>query len=108
MLRGAAVCGCNIPDTDFFAKFIAEEISAFILDFGYAELTLAEIILAFRINAKGNFKNYANFIGLDIEQISFYGNCINVDYVAKVLSNYLTIRNLLDRKLQNKIDGYEL
>lgn len=108
MLRGAAICGCNLPDTDFFAKFIAEEITAFILEFGYKELTLGEIILAFRINAKGNFKNYINFVGLDIEQIVFYGNCMNVDYVAKVLSNYLTIRNLLDRKLQNKIDGYEL
>ena len=28
----------------------------------------------------------------------------NVEYVSKVLSNYMAIRNMLDRKFQNLID----
>jgi hypothetical protein len=99
MIRAAAICGCVLPTTEFFATFIAEEISIFILEFGYEELTLEEILLSFRLNAKDN---------ADIDYVSFVGNCINVDYVAKVLGRYNIQRKLLDRKFQNKIDGYEL
>jgi len=105
MLRVAGICGCALPNTEFFARFIAEEIATFILDFGYEELTLEEILLAFRLNAKGGLK-YAN--GESAEQIVFFGNCVNVDYIAKVLANYMGFRKILDRKIQNKIDGYEL
>lgn len=105
MLRVAAICGCPLPNTDFFAKFIAEEITTFIFDFGYQEFTLEEILSAFRFNATGGLK-YPT--GVEIDQVYFTGSCVNVDYIAKVLSNYLIIRKILDRKLQNKIDGYEL
>ncbi len=96
MLRVAAICGCSLPNTDFFAKFIADEILLFVMDFGYKEYTLDEILLAFRINANA------------AETIPFSGICININYLAKVLDSYRNTRNLLDRKLQNKIDGYEL
>ena len=105
ILRLVSICGCNLPNTDIFARFIADEISKFILEFGYAEYTMDEILLAFRLNAKGGNK-HPN--GEEIERVQFFGNCLNVDYVARVLENYRTIRNLLDRKIQNKLDGYEL
>lgn len=105
MLRVAAICGCALPNTEFFAKFISEEISKFILDFGYSNLTLEETLLAFRLNSYGGLKNTT---GETITAVSFTGNSVNVDYIAKVLLNYMAIRNFLDRKLQNKIDGYEL
>ena len=105
MLRVASICGCALPNTEFFARFIAEEIATFILDFGYEELTLEELLLAFRFNAKGGMK-YPS--GTEVDQVPFFGNCVNVDYIAKVLSNYMVFRKVLDRKLQNKIDGYEL
>ncbi len=103
MLRGAAISGCVVPATEFFAEIISEEITEFILGFGYGELTYAEILLAMRFNSKGGFKFPT---GVELETISFFGYCFNVDYFSKVLSNYNTIRNLLDRKLQNFIDGY--
>lgn len=105
ILRLVSICGCNLPNTDIFARFIADEISKFILEFGYSEYTMDEILLAFRLNARGGNK-HPN--GEEIERVPFFGNCLNVDYVARVLENYRTIRNLLDRKLQNKLDGYEL
>ena len=105
ILRLVSICGCNLPNTDIFARFIADEISKFILEFGYAEYTMDEILLAFRLNARGGNK-HPN--GEEIERVQFFGNCLNVDYVARVLENYRTIRNLLDRKIQNKLDGYEL
>lgn len=105
MLRVAAICGCALPNTEFFAKFISEEISKFILDFSYGDLTLEEILLAFRLNSYGGLRFSS---GEPMNTIAFTGNCVNVDYIAKILSNYISIRNFLDRKLQNKIDGYEL
>lgn len=102
MLRGAAVSGCVVPNTEFFAEIIAEELSDFILNFGYSDLTYEELLLALRINAKGGYK-YPT--GIELEVIPFYGHCFNIDYYSKVLSNYMAIRNLLDRKLQNIIDG---
>ena len=96
MLRVASICGCALPNTEFFAKFIAEEISIFISEFGYQELTLEEIFLAFRLNAK------------EKDRIMFTGNCVNVDYISKVLDRYMEFRKTLESKLKNKIDGYEL
>jgi hypothetical protein len=105
MLRVAAICGCALPNTDFFAKFIGEEIRVFLLDFGYESLTLAEILLAFRLNAKAEMK-YPG--GQDLEHVHFTGKCLNVDYMASVLENYMIFRKTFDRSLQNKLDGYEL
>lgn len=103
MLRGAAICGCALPNTEFFADIIGEELLDFILNYGYKELTYQEVLLALRFNAKGGFGLPT---GLELEIISFFGNCFNIDYISKVLTNYGKIRTLLDRKLQNVIDGY--
>lgn len=103
MLRGAAIAGCALPQTDFFAGFIAEEFIVFINEFGFSEFTLNEILLALRINSRGGVKTPS---GLEIEQVAFTGVCINVDYLSKILSNYCSLRNYLDRKFENKIDGY--
>lgn len=103
MFRGAAICGCALPQTEVFAKFIAEEFTEYILRFGYEELTLEEILLALRINSYGRIINPA---GEDLEQVPFTGNCMNVVYIAKVLKNYKVLRVNLDRRFENMIDGY--
>jgi len=105
MLRGAAIGGCAIPNTEFFAEIIGDELQGFILNFGYAEFTYEEILLAMRLNAKGGYKYQS---GAELESIAFYGTCFNIDYFSKIMGNYSAIRTQLDRKLQNQIDGYEL
>lgn len=96
MLRIASICGCALPNTEFFARYIADEIEKYIFSFGYANYTVEEIILAFRINANS------------LDHINFTGVCLNVDYIAKVLNAYSELRKLFENKLKNKIDGYEL
>lgn len=103
MFRGAAISGCSLPQTEFFAEFIAEELLVFINEFGYSEYTFDEIILALRLNSMGGLKRTS---GEDIEQVGFSGSCFNVNYISKVLSNYALVRNYLDRKIENQIDGY--
>jgi len=103
MIRGAAICGCALPQTEFFAGYIAAELSIFINEFGYGELTLDEILLSLRLNSKGGVK-YPS--GSEVETVAFTGQCINVDYISKVLANYKALRGYLDRKFENEIDGY--
>jgi hypothetical protein len=102
MLRGAAISGCPLPTTDFFAEIIGDELIVFLVDFGYARLTLAEVLLAMRINAKGGFKG----VSFSADPISFYGHCFNVDYVSKILDTYNRYCLYFNRRIQNHIDGF--
>lgn len=103
ILKASAITGCQLPQTEFFADILTEEIIAFISEFGYGELTFDELVFAMRLNAKVNLKWPS---GVDVEQIPFSGHSFNVDYYSKVLNNYIKLRVLLDRKLENFIDGY--
>jgi hypothetical protein len=96
MLRIASIYGCALPNTDFFAKYISEEILQFIMKFGYSDHTLEEILLAFRLNCRS--QDYVQFTGI----------CVNVDFISRVLATYSEARSLFENKLKNKIDGYEL
>lgn len=103
MFRGAAISGCTLPQTEFFAEFIAEEIFVFLQEFGFSEYTYEEVILALRLNSKGDLRRSS---GVEIEQVTFFGACFNVNYISKVLTNYSIIRLQLDRKFENQLDGY--
>lgn len=103
MIKGAAISGCSLPITEGFAEIISEQLSIFINEFGYCNLTLSEIILAMHINAAGGLR-YAS--GDTIDRVEFSGNCFNVVYISKILEVYKTLRSNLDRKFQNEIDGY--
>lgn len=103
MIRSVALYGCSLPQSEFLGQFISEETRKFILEFGYPELTLEEILLALMINTKSDVK-YPS--GLELDQVVFSGVYFNVNFLSKVLYNYSSLRNLLDRKIQNHIDGY--
>lgn len=104
MLNGAAISGCSLPNTEFFAEIIADNLLDFILNYGYGDYSYEEILLAMKLNSKGG---YLYPSGLELETIVFSGTCFNIDYFSKVISNYSKIRTMLDRKLQNVIDGHK-
>lgn len=103
MFNCAALFGCPLPQTEGFAEILSKELFLFLNEFGYKELTLEEIMLAMRMNARGNLR-YPS--GMEVEQVQFHGNCFHVDFVSKMLSYYMTMRSNLDTKLKNFIDGY--
>jgi hypothetical protein len=103
MLKGAAISGCALPQTEFFAEIISDQICDFVSKFGYGELTVDEIVLSLQMNAKGGLR-YPS--GVEVEQIPFVGSCFHIDFLGKVLHNYMTLRDILDRKFKNFIDGY--
>lgn len=104
IVRLTAICGCPLPNTEYFSSILIDEILDFLNLAGFSQYTLREFILAFQLNAGGYMKNST---GEPLEPIKFTGAFLNIDYIAKVLNNYTQIRKLLDRKLQNHIDGYE-
>jgi hypothetical protein len=103
MLRGAALTGCPLPSTEFFADIISQEIGVFLADFGYNMLTLEEVLLAMRLNCRTDLRFPS---GTDVQQVPFVGNCFNVDFLSKVLANYSAMRTIFERKLENHIDGF--
>lgn len=98
-----AISGADLPPNESFANILSEQFSEFLVGFGYADLTEEEILVAFRLNAKGT--KYPS--GLEVDRVSLKGSVFNIDSAAKVLANYMTFRNMLDRRCQNTIDGYE-
>lgn len=103
LIQGAAITGAPMPSTEGFAEVLSQEIVTLINEFGFGNLTLAEIILAMRFNSVDmRFPS-----GVEIEKATFRGNCFSVDFLSKILYNYSVLRKFVDRKFQNKIDGYE-
>lgn len=104
VLNISVISGAPMPNTSFLADALNFRLIDYLQRFGYGNLTLDEIILAFYFNAKGGLKSPS---GIEVEPVVFLGGYVNVEYVSKVISNYMAIRNLIDRKIQNLIDEYE-
>ena len=86
-----------------FAQVLADEIITLIDEFGYGNLTLAEVILAVRMNVI----DFRMPSGIDIDKAVFSCSCFNIAFLAKILHNYMVIRKQIDRKFQNKLSGIE-
>lgn len=101
ILNISVISGAPMPNTNFLADSLNFRLVDYLQKFGYGNLTIEEITLGFYFNAKGGLR-YPS--GIDIDTVIFSGAYVNVEYVSKVLSNYMAIRNILDRKFQNLID----
>lgn len=92
-----------MPISEIYSEQIKKDLLNFFLEFGYKLLNEEEFLLAFKINAWGQ----AKFVdGSSIPQVEPMGKFINVMFCAKVLGNYMTVRSIFDRKMENIIDGY--
>ena len=56
-----------------------------------------------QLNAHNNFDELGS---LDLKVVEFTGTYFNLNYFASVLGNYKKIREHIDRKFQNFLDGY--
>jgi len=101
ILNISVISGAPMPNTNFLADSLNFRLIDYLQKFGYGNLTVEEITLGFYFNAKGGLRHPS---GIDIDTVIFSGAYVNVEYVSKVLSNYMAIRNILDRKFQNLID----
>lgn len=103
VMRISVISGANLPSNDFLVELLENELSKALIDFKFTNLSINEVLLAFRLNCVAN-----NNINLDVEvdYVPLFGNCLSVDYILKVLYNYRKYRYSFERKIQNKLDGY--
>lgn len=102
ILAMAAITGAKMPNTELLAKYISDEMIRFIYDFGYEEYTAEEFISAMRINMLPTIKN-AGGANLIIKKLP---KRVCVSFLADVMQNYRLIRTMIDRMVENKVNGY--
>ncbi len=85
----SVICGCELPTHESHILSLEKEFTIFLKEFGYGNLTLEEILTAFRMNSNFQLK----------EKVETYGKVFNVDFASKVLSLYRQKKVELDYKL---------
>lgn len=103
LINISVITGHSLPQNKLHTDLLVDELTVYLFEYGYENLTIAEIIEAFRLNCSCNFR-YAD--GDYAQQTAIFGEHISVDYVSKVLNTYFTFRKILDSNLKNIIDGY--
>ena len=103
LLKTSAIHGVKIPDSVGFSEILSGEIENMILEGDFSILSYEEVLLAIRINANSSFQFPSS---TDVEKVKFYGNFVSPEFISKILLNYMTVRNELDKKLKNFIDGF--
>lgn len=97
----AATYGLPIPSQNLLADYLSKGFITVIEDFGYSELTLAEIILAIQLNS---FDKLKNPLGEDLKQVPTPQN-ICTAFLASILRNYKSLRDNLDRMIESRFTG---
>lgn len=91
-----------INNADQFESLTSESVS-FFMSMDFDHLNFHEYHLALQLNAKGNLKFPT---GVEAESVKASTTGVNVKFISDVMCLYLQFRNILDRKLQNSIDGF--
>jgi hypothetical protein len=102
LLRTSAMYGITPLESEMLVQFLSEEIKSIILEFGYGELTLQEVILAMKLN----FINSRWPSGLEVQSIAFFGDFVSAKFISNVLDVYLNLRHICTRTIENHLDGY--
>lgn len=102
IFRISVISGLRIPENQSFLDELAKQIVKYITKFGFKNLTESEMEVALQINIPSRF-SYPS--GFSMEIIEPFGDSVNVTFFGKVLNNYMGLRWLVDRRLQNFIDG---
>lgn len=102
IIQVSAITGDTLPESELMATAITDEIVSLLNDFGYDELTLAEIVLAARLNYYPSLKNPA---GNDFVRAQSVGR-ISVSFLSQVLYNYKILRNFMETEFENKVKGF--
>ncbi|UCJ07818.1 hypothetical protein KTO58_01180 [Chitinophaga pendula] len=85
------ITGLKVESSPEFARAFAQEVSIFLYNH-YGILTLDEIVLAFRLNASGEYGDI----------ISHYGQNLTIEHIGRVLVQYKQRRAKLAVKIQNQ------
>lgn len=102
ILRISVISGLKVPENQIFIDELASQVSKYLTKFNFKNLTESEMELALQINIPVRF-SYPS--GFSMEIIEPFGDAVNVTFLGKVLNNYMGLRHLVERRLQNFING---
>ncbi len=100
--NACAISGLGLPNDLKIAESLKINLYNFFLEFGYKILNEEEFVLAFNLN---NIE-LRGYDGTFVPSIENFGDFISVSYCSKILSRYMILRLMFDRKLENVIDGH--
>ena len=102
ILRASAISGLPVSGSQFILDALEDQLCKYLLKFNFENLNESEMELAFQMNQLNNV-----YVGnlIEIDKVEPFGSFVSVAYMAKVLGNYRILRNAIDRKLKNFIDG---
>lgn len=102
ILRAGSIYGFKPFPTEMYLDDVSLAVVDYLLKFGFGGLLWSEINLALMINSKPNIK-YPS--GEDYEAPISKSSYFNLQYLAKVLDNYMIFRNNLDEIIRKMFDG---
>lgn len=102
ILSCSAISGAQFPESELLAKYLSDEIMELLLNWGYEDFTIEEVVTAIRMNMKSLIKNP---YGEDIESVEPSWR-VSVMFISRVLKNYKILRDGIDRHIERKIMGY--
>lgn len=97
--KAVLICGYDLPPVD--ENDFIEELITFLIESKYGHLNFNELVLALRMNAAGMWVPAKN----ETIRVEFSGKYLNINFFALVFENYLSQRNILNRKIENHLDG---
>lgn len=92
---GVMVGADPVEDEAVKSKLVTQFIF-FLKSFGFADLNVKEILLAFYLN----LVCYKFPSGYEISKVELKRKKFNLDYASEVLKNYLSIRKIVDGKVE--------
>lgn len=94
LLQISIISGCPIPSDANYLQLLENETIRFLTEHNkFKNLTVEEILTAFRFNAAGKFD----------EKIKHWQNMFNLDYMGEVLLKWLPIKNKIESKVKKEL-----
>lgn len=97
------ISGGELPKTEALLDMFIDELHTFILEYGYDAYAIQEILLAFRFNINTKLRQPS---GITIDRVELKTQNLSIEYISDVLRCYSVLRDSIDRKFQNHVDGY--
>lgn len=103
VLRISVLAGVDEPKTERALNFFIEELWVLLCLPRFKSLSFDEVLFAFRLNTECDARYVSNEF---IDQIEPINEKISIDFISKVLNNYMTLRAGIEVLVKNIIDGY--
>jgi len=103
VLRISVLAGVDEPKTERALNIFIEELWGLLSLPKFQSLSFDEVIFSFRLNTEVDARYVSNEY---IDQIEPINSKLSIDFISKVLSNYMGLRVGVENLIKNVIDGY--